>query len=359
MRYLIALIFLLFYIDLIAQPKTANGEILLLAEDMPRFPGCEDMEGTAAEKETCSQEKLLAFIYKNITYPDTAAAQGIEGTVVVRFVVNNEGWIVQDTILKDIGGGCGAETIRAVKLMNEMPERWTPGKNENKPMNVYFTLPVKFRLEDPDYNPDFVIIEGDSIWVNVEEPADFTGGAAAFNTFMEKHLKYPFAGNIDCQIGTIEIKALIRSDGTAKVMEITDYSSLGFDFWYEAIAFVNQSNGKWTPARFQGRAVNSTTDIKLIFKPQYECEKEIGNFSKATEFLQEGIELFETDSLDQSIEKFSAAVDLFPENAEFLALRGQAYIEANRLEDACLDLKKVRALLQVDWYDQFLPFICK
>src|SRR5690606_17257439 len=120
-----------------------------------------------------------------------------------------------------------------------------------------------------------------------------------------------------------------------------------------------QSNGNWKPARFQGRTVNSTTDIKLIFKPQYDCEEEIANYSKATAMLQEAIELFEADSLEQSIEKFSAAVNLFPENAEFLALRGQAYIEANQLENACLDLKKVRALMQVNWYDQFLPFICK
>ena len=50
---------------------------------------------------------------------------------------------------------------------------------------------------------------------------------------------------------------------------------------------------------------------------------------------------------------------MFPEYSEFLAFRGQAFLEADRLDEACADLTKVRELLYVSWYDQILPSICK
>lgn len=359
MRYLILLNFLLFFNGLIAQPGTGTDEIFIIVEEMPRFPGCEDMTGTIAEKEACSKEKLLSFIYENIAYPDSALIKGIDGSVVVRFVVNKEGRIINDTILKDIGGGCGEEALRTVKLMNEMPERWIPGKKANEPVNVYYTLPIKFKLTEPVVNPDFVYLNGDSIWVQLDEAVDFEGGAEAFGAYMAKNLKYPFVGNIDCEIGMIEVKTLIRSDGSVKIMDITDYSSLGFDFWYEAIDFIHKSQGKWKAGTFRGRQVNATYDVKLVFKPDYGCEDVIENFSKATEMVEEAIQLFEAEELEKSIEKFNSAVELFPDNAEFLALRGQAFIEANRLAEACQDFSKVRDLLYVAWYDQYLPFICK
>lgn len=128
-------------------PAPAVEEIFKVVEEMPRFPGCEDIGGGKAEKAACAQEKMLEFIYSNIEYPTFARENNVSGTVVVRFVVNTQGEVDQIEVLRDIGAGCGEEAMRVVKLMNTLPERWTPGKQRGVPVNVYFTLPVKFILK--------------------------------------------------------------------------------------------------------------------------------------------------------------------------------------------------------------------
>src|SRR5699024_6029404 len=60
-----------------------DGEIFHVVEEMPRFPGCEDMEGTSEEKKRCADEKMLQFLYSNIRYPEMAARDNVEGQVVV------------------------------------------------------------------------------------------------------------------------------------------------------------------------------------------------------------------------------------------------------------------------------------
>lgn len=126
-------------------PPPKEEEIFVVAEDMPRFPGCEDLP-SKKEKEQCAGQKLLEFIYANIQYPAVARENGVEGTVVVAFVVEKDGSVADIKLLRDIGAGCGDEAQRVVKLMNAMPERWIPGKQRGKAVRVQYNLPVKFVL---------------------------------------------------------------------------------------------------------------------------------------------------------------------------------------------------------------------
>lgn len=48
--------------------------------------------------------------------------------------------------MRDIGGGCGKESLRVLNSINEMLERWIPGKQKGKPVRVQFILPVQFKL---------------------------------------------------------------------------------------------------------------------------------------------------------------------------------------------------------------------
>ena len=125
--------------------ETEIEEIFQVVEQMPRFPGCEDLPDKKA-KEACANKKMLEFLYTNLRYPPIARENGIEGTVVVRFVVNKKGMIDQPEVVRDIGGQCGEEALRVVNLMNSQGERWIPGKQRGMPVNVYFNLPVKFKL---------------------------------------------------------------------------------------------------------------------------------------------------------------------------------------------------------------------
>ncbi len=114
-------------------------------ETMPRFPGCEEMEGIDLEKKTCAERKMLEFIFTNLKYPGEARENGIEGTVVTRFIIEKDGSVSNAEIVRGIGGGCDEEVLR---IMNMMP-KWTPGTQRGEAVRVQFHLPVKFGLEKP------------------------------------------------------------------------------------------------------------------------------------------------------------------------------------------------------------------
>lgn len=128
-------------------PKEEPEEIFKVVEQMPRFPGCENMSGTNEEKLKCAEQKMLEYIYKNVKYPAIARENGIQGRVVLQFVVERDGTITDAQVVRDIGAGCGEEALRVVNSMNNMSEKWTPGKQRGKPVRVQFTLPIQFKLQ--------------------------------------------------------------------------------------------------------------------------------------------------------------------------------------------------------------------
>lgn len=104
-------------------------QIFTVVENEPEFPG--------------GMEALYKYLAQNIKYPQLARDNGITGKVYVTFVVERDGSIANPKVLRDIGGGCGAEAIRVVKSM----PKWTPGKQRGKAVRVQFNLPVNFNLK--------------------------------------------------------------------------------------------------------------------------------------------------------------------------------------------------------------------
>lgn len=129
-------------------PEEEIAEIFKVVEQMPRFPGCEQLSGNDQEKKTCADKKLLEFIYENITYPPTARENAIQGTVVVQFVVEKDGSVSDANVIRDIGGGCGAEALRIIDLMDKMSKKWIPGKQRGRAVRVQFNLPIRFLLKN-------------------------------------------------------------------------------------------------------------------------------------------------------------------------------------------------------------------
>lgn len=118
--------------SLIENTGTGEGEgpeILTFAEQMPEFVG--------------GLEEMYKFINKNIQYPQMARENGIQGKVILTFVVGTDGKISQiEQVSKKLGWGLDDEAIRIVKSM----PNWVPGKQNGKPVAVKFTLPIKFQL---------------------------------------------------------------------------------------------------------------------------------------------------------------------------------------------------------------------
>lgn len=105
--------------------------IVSIAEKMPEFPG--------------GQSELFKFINTNIQYPQFEKENEIQGNVYVRFTITEEGLVKDPKILKSVNGAPNfdKEVIRVIKLM----PNWIPGENAGKKVSVYFTMPVKFKLD--------------------------------------------------------------------------------------------------------------------------------------------------------------------------------------------------------------------
>jgi len=131
--------------EVVEEPE--EEKIFKVVEDMPRFPGCEGQGKSKKELKECSDGEMLKFIYSNIKYPAVARENGIEGRAILKFMVDEKGNVSKVQILREPGGGTGKEAERVVKMMNGMGQKWTPGKQRGKPVKVWFTLPVSFKLQ--------------------------------------------------------------------------------------------------------------------------------------------------------------------------------------------------------------------
>ena len=109
-------------------PAAEQGEVFQVVEEQPMFPG--------------GMQELMKFMQTNIRYPKEAQERGIQGRVIVQFVVNKDGSISEECVVRSVDSQLDAEAIRIIRSM----PNWTPGKQRGEPVRVRFTLPVTFRL---------------------------------------------------------------------------------------------------------------------------------------------------------------------------------------------------------------------
>ena len=114
-----------------APEPRVDGEIICTEPDeMPMFPG--GLDG------------LMEYLNTNIVYPPVAAENGVQGKVLVQFVVEKDGSVGQVKILRSVEINLDYEAIRLCKRM----PKFEPGKLNGKPVRVLYTLPINFTLED-------------------------------------------------------------------------------------------------------------------------------------------------------------------------------------------------------------------
>ena len=101
--------------------------IMGLTEEMPEFPG--------------GLDSLQAFFVREIQYPQVAKDNGITGTVLVEFVVEEDGSVTNAKVKVPLFPECDKEACRAVMSM----PKWKPGKNMGKPVQCYYQVPITFR----------------------------------------------------------------------------------------------------------------------------------------------------------------------------------------------------------------------
>ena len=112
----------------ITHPISTNG-VYDVVEKMPEYPG--------------GDQALMEFLSKHIEYPTVAQNNGIQGKVILGFVVSKTGKVEDVQILRSLDPNLDKEALRVVKLLGY----WKPGELGGEKVSVRYTLPVVFRLQ--------------------------------------------------------------------------------------------------------------------------------------------------------------------------------------------------------------------
>lgn len=110
-------------------PKQEDNKVFDVVEQMPSFPG--------------GQGALMKWLSDNIKYPVIAAENGVQGRVIVQFVVEKDGSVTDVNVAKSVDPSLDKEATRVVKAM----PKWIPGKQNGSAVRVKYTVPVTFKLQ--------------------------------------------------------------------------------------------------------------------------------------------------------------------------------------------------------------------
>ena len=113
----------------VEEEEVEEQQIFQVVEEMPEFPG--------------GMGECMKFLGKNIKYPQISQENGVQGRVIVQFVVNQDGSIVDPVVVRGVDPYLDKEALRVISMM----PKWKPGKQRGKAVRVKFTVPVMFRLQ--------------------------------------------------------------------------------------------------------------------------------------------------------------------------------------------------------------------
>ena len=246
-------------IEFDVEPKeaAAEGDIFMVVEEQPVFPG--------------GMEALMDYLRKDMKYPKEAQEKGIQGRVIVQFVVNKDGSICDAKVVKPVDPLLDAEALRAV---NAMP-KWTPGKQKGEPVRVRFTLPLSFHLADgttpkasetkqaTTAKVDESTVDGEEVFQVVENLPEYPGGMNELMKFLNQEVKYPTEAQEKGIQGRVIVQFIVKKDGSIiepKVMKPVDPLLDA-----EAVRVVS-AMPKWNPGKQRGQAVNVRFTLPITFR---------------------------------------------------------------------------------------------
>jgi TonB family protein len=217
------------------------------------------------------------YLSQNLLYPTNARRKGIEGTVIVAFVVNTDGTVSDFEILRSIGGGCDEEAIRIVKGS----PKWTPGMREGKAVRTRMRLPLTFKLGEPvpsgnSSNPEFRPVallpptewqepsqENTAFFDDQDTPPTPIGGLPAWQRHLSENLTYPTSARMKGIQGTVMVSFVVNTDGT--VTEVKLVRGIGGGCDEEALR-VFKISPRWSPGMIKGKVVRTRMTLPLSFR---------------------------------------------------------------------------------------------
>ncbi|MDE6347936.1 MAG: TonB family protein [Bacteroides sp.] len=234
---------------------TPDNPVFEVVEKMPEFP-----EG--------GMPKLMAYLAKNIRYPEKAQKEGTQGRVTVQFIVEKDGSISHVKPLRGVQPELDAE---AVRVISSMP-KWKPGTQRGEAVRVRYTVPVVFRLTGENtavkYIPvpaenDTTTPEEGGIFEVVEQMPEYPGGMSAMMEFISKNIKYPEAAQKAKTQGRVIIQFIVDTEGNVTSPKIIR----GVDPQLDAEAIrLTTIMPKWKPGSQRGQTVNVKYTVPIMFQ---------------------------------------------------------------------------------------------
>jgi len=131
MKHILFIVALMGSLDMAAQTTREQDEPL------------EAMSYSHVEQNPRPYYNVKKYIARHLIYPNYARGHEIEGTVIIKFLVTATGKITECEIAKGIGGGCDQQALKVIRKMRP----WHPGRQNGKPVQVWCTIPVEFKLK--------------------------------------------------------------------------------------------------------------------------------------------------------------------------------------------------------------------
>ena len=237
--------------------KQEEDKVFQVVEEQPVFPG--------------GMEALMNYLKKDMKYPKEAQDKGIQGRVIVQFVVNKDGGICDAKVVKAVDPLLDAEALRAV---NAMP-KWIPGKQKGEPVRVRFTLPLSFHLADgttPKASEtkqatvakvDESTVDGEEVFQVVENLPEYPGGMNELMKFLQQEVKYPKEAQEKGLQGRVIVQFIVKKDGSIIEPKVVKPVDPLLDA--EAVRVVS-AMPKWNPGKQRGQAVNVRFTLPISFR---------------------------------------------------------------------------------------------
>jgi TonB family protein len=234
---------------------------------------------------------LLQDISTQITYPEKARNENIEGLVFVEFVVKKDGNVDQVKVINGIGYGCDEEAVRAVRAT-----KWNPGKEQGKPVEVRMVMPIAFALSDAkrvdllnrsipkmqsleQHESDMYELQtpspsGDQrllppplppriIYQVVEVQPKPKGGISALMQYLDENIRYPEVARRKGTEGKVFVQFVIDTDGGVSEVQVLKGIGNGCD--EEAIRVI-EAMPAWKPGVHKGEPVNVRMSLPINFQ---------------------------------------------------------------------------------------------
>lgn len=260
--------------DIFGNNDVYDGVSFAKVDEVPIFPGCEN----DIDLRACFNKMIQKHIGENFRYPEEAQKLGIQGRVSVMFVIAKDGSIQgirkrgSNKLLED----------EADRIIGELP-KMEPGKYEGKAVNVPFSIPINFKLEQGGFNnfSDVKTIDSKDYTNNLDVPftvidevplfpgcEDASDKRACFSEMIQKHIgknfNYPQEAQEKGIQGRVSIMFNINKEGNIDNVRMRGPDKLLED---EAERIIKKLP-KMKPGKHQGKKVNVPFSIPVNFKLQ-------------------------------------------------------------------------------------------